>query len=183
MPLPPIDTPRLLIRQFERDDWSAVHAYAADAAVMVYLLPGGPLTEQQAREFVATNAGEHAMAFAAVLKAERRLIDHLPFHPWFAPHTNEVGWVHHPGYSGRGLATEAARALLWHGFETLRLHRIIATAQPENVASCRVMAKLNMRQEGLFRKGIFRDESTLWDECFYAMLAEEWFANNARALR
>ncbi len=26
------------------------------------------------------------------------------------------------------------------GFETLRLHRIIATAQPENVASCRVMA-------------------------------------------
>lgn len=182
MPLPPIDTPRLLIRQFASADWSAVHAYAADAAVMAYL-PGGPLTEQQAREFVATNAGEQATAFAAVLKAERRVIGHLPFHPWFAPRTYEVGWVLHPGYHGRGLATEAARALLRHGFETLRLHRIIATAQPENVASCRVMAKLGMRQEGLFRQGIFRDESTWWDECFYAMLEEEWFADNARARR
>ena len=182
MPLQPIDTPRLLIRQFESDDWSAVHAYAADAAVMAYL-PGGPLTEQQARAFVATNAGEQATAFAAVLKAERRLIGHLPFHPWFAPRTYEVGWVLHPGYHGRGLATEAARALLRHGFETLRLHRIIATAQPENAASCRVMARLGMRQEGLFRKGIYRDESTWWDECFYAMLEEEWFADSARALR
>ncbi len=182
MRLPPIETPRLLVRQFEGDDWRDVHAYAADADVMAYL-PGGPLTEQQARDFVATNAGEHATAFAAVLKAERRVIGHLPFHPWYAPHTYEVGWVLHPGYHGRGLATEAASALLRHGFETLRLHRIIATAQPENVASCRVAAKLGLRQEALFRKGIFRDESTWWDECFFAILEEEWFATHARALR
>ena len=182
MPLSPIDTPRLLIRQFEFDDWHAVYAYTADAAVMAYL-PGGPFAEERAREFVTNNAGEQAGAFAVILKAERRLIGHMLFHPWFAPRTHEVGWVLHKAYHGRGFATEAAAALLKHGFETLQLHRIIATAQPENVASWRVMEKLGMRREAQFRQCIFRDEGEWWDEWFYAMLAEEWFAAQARESR
>lgn len=182
MSLGPLDTPRLRIRQFESDDWQTVHEYAADTAVMTYL-PGGALSAEQAKAFVASNSGDQAKAFAVILTAERRLIGHMVFHPWFAPRTYEVGWVLHPGYYGRGIATEAAAALLKYGFETLLLHRIIATAQPENVASWRVMEKLGMRQEGQFRQCIFREDGEWWDEWFYAMLEEEWFAAKARESR
>jgi hypothetical protein len=78
------------------------------------------------------------------------------FHHWFAPRTYEIGWVlarqfHRPGY-----ATEAARALIDHGFRTLALHRIIATYQPENPPSWRGMEKLGMRREGHFIECIHR---------------------------
>ena len=114
-------------------------------------------------------------ALALVLKAEGRLIGHLLFNPWFAPRTYEIGWVLNRRYHGSGYAMEAAVALLRYGFETLRLHRVIATCQPENVASWRVMEKLGMRREAHFRKCIARGEATWWDEFVYAILAEEWF--------
>jgi [ribosomal protein S5]-alanine N-acetyltransferase len=66
-------------------------------------------------------------------------------------------------------------ALLQYGFETLHLHRIIATCQPENVASCRVVEKLGMRREAHFRKCVRRPDNGWWDEYFYALLEGEWF--------
>jgi len=48
-------------------------------------------------------------------------------------------------FGGKGYATEAAKAALRHGFETLKLDRIIALAKPENVASRRVIEKIGMR--------------------------------------
>ena len=52
---------------------------------------------------------------AAVLKAEGRLIGHLPFHPWFATRIWEIGWVFDPQHHGHGYAAEAAVALLRTG--------------------------------------------------------------------
>ena len=170
----PLETQRLLIRRLVPEDWVAIHAYTSDARVMTYI-PEGRQTEEQAKAFVAEHGGPGARALGLVLKAEERLIGHLPFHPWFAPRTYEIGWVLNGRYHGHGYATEAALALLRHGFETLGLHRIIATCQPENVASWRVMEKLGMRREAHFRKCIFRGDGTWWDEYFYALLEEEWF--------
>ena len=71
---------------------------------------------------------------------------------------------------------EAAHALLGYGFATLGLHRVIATCQPENVASWRVMEKLGMRREAHVRQCIPRDDGTWWDEYVYAILKAEWNA-------
>ena len=100
------------------------------------------------------------------------------FHPWFAPQTYELGWVFHRAYHGHGYATEAAEALLRYSFEALPLHRVIATCQPQNVASWRVAEKLGLRREGHFRQCLRRLENQWWDEYFYALLAEEWFTAN-----
>jgi len=53
------------------------------------------------------------------------------------------------GYWGKGLATEAARAVLDYAFIELDLARVDARAALENVASKRVMEKLGMRYLGL----------------------------------
>ena len=169
----PIETERLRIRHFTPDDWHAVHAYTGDASVMTFL-PEDVMTEEQTRQFIATSMTEEAQAYAVDLRAEDRLIGHVGFHPWYAPHIYEIGWVFHPQYHGQGYATEAAAALLRYGFETLSVHRVIATCQPENTPSSRVMEKLGMQREAHFRKCIYRDERW-WDEYFYAILEEEWF--------
>ena len=171
----PIETARLIIRSFESDDVQAVHEYTSDAAVMTYI-PGGPLSEEQVRSFLVERVEDQAKAVAVVLKAEDRLIGHMPFHLWYAPRTYEIGWLFNRRYYGQGYATEAAAALLRYGFETLGLHRMIATCQPENVASWRVMEKIGLRREGHFRQCIANDDGTWWDEYFYALLEEEWFS-------
>jgi RimJ/RimL family protein N-acetyltransferase len=174
MHLKVIETQRLLIRPFEANDWRAVYSYMADPAVTAYL-PEGLLTESQTREFVDRQLGEEAEAYAVILKAEDKQIGHMVYHPWFAPQTYEIGWVFHKAYHGQGYASEAAWALLRYGFEELRLHRVIATCQPENIPSWRVMEKIGLRREGLFQKCIYRDNGEWWDEYFYALLEEEWF--------
>jgi RimJ/RimL family protein N-acetyltransferase len=169
-----IETERLRIRHVTADDWQAIHAYTSDPGVMTYL-PEDVMTEDQTRQFVATSMIEEAQAYAVILRSEDRLIGHITFHPWFAPRIYEIGWVFHPRYQGQGYATEAAAALLRYGFESLLVHRVVATCQPENRPSSRVMEKLGMRREAHFRKCIYRDERW-WDEYLYALLEEEWFA-------
>jgi [ribosomal protein S5]-alanine N-acetyltransferase len=56
---------------------------------------------------------------------------------------------------GQGFATEIGRGLLRLAFETLDLHRVDAQCRAENHASRRVMAKLGMREEGVFRDNLF----------------------------
>lgn len=109
-----------------------------------------------------------------VRQADGALVGHIMFHPWYAPRTYEIGWAFHPVYHGQGYASEAAQALLDYGFRTMDLHRVIATCQPENPASARVMEKIGMRREGFFRQCIYRGADEWWDEWFYAILHHEW---------
>jgi RimJ/RimL family protein N-acetyltransferase len=167
------ETARLVLRPIEVDDWPAISGYMSDPIVTRWL-PEGLMDEAQARAFALKNAGEHARAVAVVAKESRVFIGHMIFHPWAVPRTQEIGWVIAHSHQGRGYATEAARALLRQAFESLKCHRVIATCQPENPASWRVMEKLGMRREAHFRRHLLRSEDEWWDEYFYAILADEY---------
>lgn len=169
----PLETEHLLIRPFAADDWQALHTYASIPDVMTYM-EEDVMNESDAQAFVQQQITDDVTAYPVVLKEEKRLIGHLIYHPWFAPQTYEIGWVLHPNYHRRGYTTQGAQALLQYGFEHQKLHRIIATCQPENVASYRVMEKIGMRREGHFQKCNYRGNDVWWDEYFYAILADEW---------
>ncbi|OAI41405.1 acetyltransferase [bacterium SCGC AG-212-C10] len=179
MLLPTLRTERLEIRQFVPRDWRDVHAYTSSAEVMTYI-PGGAHTEARAQEFAAENSGEEAEAFAVVHSASQQLFGHIIFHPWYAEHTYEIGWVFHPAYYRQGFATEAAAALRDYGFAEMKLHRLIATCQPENEPSWRIMKRLGMRREAWFRGGLLQPDGRWWDEYFYAMLDDEWAAQTVQ---
>lgn len=59
----------------------------------------------------------------------------------------EIGWRFLPEAWGKGLATEAARALIDHGFSALGLNGIVAFAAEVNAASRGVMQRIGMRHE------------------------------------
>ena len=56
----------------------------------------------------------------------------------------EVLWSLHPDAWGRGFATEAARAALAYGFDTLELDSIFAITLEENRASRSVMERIGL---------------------------------------
>ncbi len=173
-----IKTKRLLIRKFELKDLQAVYEYTSDIRVMKYI-PEGVFTEEAAKEFINQNMGDKAEKFPVILKDENILIGHIFFAQYFGEHTYEIGWVFNPNYYNKGYASEAAKAMLEFGFEKMKFHRIIATCQPENIPSYRVMEKIGMRREGYFKKCIPNGQEW-WDEYYYAILAEEWNSATSR---
>ncbi|WP_078551970.1 GNAT family N-acetyltransferase [Bacillus alkalicellulosilyticus] len=172
-----INTERLLIRDFQLEDWKSVLDYTSDSDVMKFI-PEGVFTEKNVKNFINSNMGENAEKFPVIRKEDNVLIGHMVFYKWYGEGTYEIGWVFNSKYHNHGFATEAARAILKYSFETMKVHRIIATCQPQNTASYRVMEKIGMRREAHFRKcmpaNFKKGNHEWWDEYFYAILEEEW---------
>ncbi len=175
----PIETPRLVLRDFRAADLEAVHAYASRDEVARYLI-WGPNTPAQSREAIEGFLEDQRRRprthydVGMVLKPQGALIGGvgLRISDW-ENRTGDVGYVVHPDYWGYGLAEEAARALIEAGFTQLGLRRIVAFCDQRNKASARVMERLGMRREGAFRQSkLIQGE---WrDEYLYAVLAEEF---------
>ena len=79
----------------------------------------------------------------------------------------------------QGYATEICRALMDHSFEHLRVHRVNALCNPENLGSRRMLEACGLRLEAHFLQKcryVKHGESFWQDELQYAILREEWQA-------
>lgn len=66
----------------------------------------------------------------------------------------EIGWRLVRAAWGRGIASEAAAALVRHAFDTVRLPRVVADIAAANAGSLNVARKLGMRRVGVVQDGI-----------------------------
>lgn len=171
-------TERLLIRRFLPEDGKDLWAYLSREEV-VRFEPYGVFDEEASRQGALRRAGDPAF-LAVCLRETGQLIGNL----YFSRHepetfgTWEIGYVFHPAFGGRGYATEAAGALVAHGFREMGIRRIVAECNTENVASWRLLERLGMRREGHYRKVAYfkadADGSPRWFDAYaYAMLNEE----------
>ena len=78
-------------------------------------------------------------------------------------------------YWGKGLATEAARAVIGWAFQTSGINRVFAYCDPRNVGSWRVMEKIGMRREGVLRSHL-KWNGEYRDALYYGILRDEWEA-------
>ena len=155
-------TSRLRLRDFELGDYQAVHAFAADLAVVRHV-EWGPNTPQETQAFLqeaSASAGvspRRRYALAVVVQADgEMLIGSIELQVVsFEHHRGEIGYVLARESWGHGYATEATGRLLAFGFNELGLHKISATCDPENRASVAVLTKNGMRQEGVLRDHIY----------------------------
>ncbi len=65
----------------------------------------------------------------------------------------EIGYSILREHRGRGIATEAVRALLGEAFEAAGLSRVQAFCVPDNLASRRLLERLNFRSDGVLPHG------------------------------
>ena len=171
-----IETDRLLLRPWKDEDLDAYAGMCADPEVMRYM--PGVMTREQAAEQIsrfARHLEERGYGYwAAEDKASGALAGRIGLlykEDWpEGPHKTDVGWLLDRSYWGRGLATEGARASLRHGFEGLGIERIISITLPDNVASRRVMEKLEMAYRGEAR---WRGFDLVW----YSLDHRDWEAN------
>jgi ribosomal-protein-alanine N-acetyltransferase len=65
----------------------------------------------------------------------------------------DVGFAFLSQYGAKGYAVEAARAVMRHAHETLKLPRVVAIVDADNEKSIRVLEKLGLRYEKTLRLG------------------------------
>ena len=87
--------------------------------------------------------------------------------------TTEVGYWLGEEFQGRGLVTEACRALVDHALEELELNRVIISCATENKRSCAIAERLGFRREGVRRQAEWLYDHFV-DHVVYATLASEW---------
>lgn len=184
-------TPRLVLREFEEEDWQAVLAYQSDPRYLRYY-PWTMRTPEDVRAFVAMLIGWRDASprtkyqLAITLRPEGTpagdeqgpgaLIGAVGVRkPEQDATTAEMGYELAPDRWGRGYATEAAAAMVRFAFVDLGLHRVTANCIAENAASARVMQRLGMRCEARLRETDWF-KGRWWDSFIYGILDREWWA-------
>jgi RimJ/RimL family protein N-acetyltransferase len=184
----PIRTRRLALRPVTLDDLDHVHAWQCRPDVVRWMLGAEPSTREQSREAVVLMSRQDALrvegdCLTLAVATDAAVIGAVEL-VWRSQvdRAAELGYVFHPDHAGRGLATEAATAVLDWGFNQFGLHRIYARCHSRNDASARLMTRLGMRQEAHHVESyLFRGE---WaDRLVFAVLAREWRTRAAGAGR
>lgn len=169
-----IETQRLLLRPYVAEDWPAVHAYAAIPEFSRFEA-WGPNTVEDTKRFVGACIGSMLQRpivgyqLAVVLAVEDRLIGGCTLKRTKAALPEAfIGYAIHPDFQCRGFATEAAEALVEFGFGSLRLSRIYAECNAQNIASRRVLEKIGMRMVSL-RESHQEIKGVMIDSCEYEL--------------
>lgn len=146
-------TPRLQLRRFTLADEDWLWQLNSDALVMRYL--GGTLSPEKNREMLEQRILAYYDQYpglgvwATIERASGRCIGfHLLNHVQGQHEVIQVGYRLFPDAWGQGYATEMCRALLAYGFQRRRLPLLTANADPDNLASHRVLLKSGLQRSG-----------------------------------
>lgn len=151
-----LETDRLIVRQVTIDDAEFILGLLNEPSWLRFIGDKGVRTLDDARNYILTGPVESYRRFGFGLyvtqqKSDGALIglcgllkrDVLP--------DADIGFAFLPAFWRKGLAHEAASAVLEHGRTVLGLKRIVAITNPDNESSIRLLEKLGMRLDGTAR--------------------------------
>jgi RimJ/RimL family protein N-acetyltransferase len=147
-----IETARLVLRKTVAADTPLIYeAYARDPEVTRYVTwrPYRAVAdgeESAAHRLAAWESGKY-FSWVIIVKDGGELAGMISARPegWRV----ELGYVLGRGWWGRGLMTEAARAIVDYALGEPEVWRVWAVCDAENLASARVLEKAGMRREGV----------------------------------
>jgi ribosomal-protein-alanine N-acetyltransferase len=154
-----IRTNRLTLRRPRPSDADAVFAYASDPEVTRHMDWPTHTDIAQSRAFLDyCDAAwtDDSEAVWAITLDDDRLAGVIAVRP--SGHKADFGYALAQAYWGRGISTEAARAVVDEVFRLPRIKRIWATCSIENVGSRRVLEKAGLEREGILRNWSMRPQ-------------------------
>jgi ribosomal-protein-alanine N-acetyltransferase len=176
----PVRTARLNLREFVAADFAAVHAYSSDPRVTRYLF-FGPRDEESTAEYIeellASQREQPRTRFELAVEetASGKLIGACDL-SLIESGVVDLGYMLAAEQWGLGYATEIALALVDAAFSDLRAQRVISTVDVNNAASIRVLEKIGMRWEAVYRKHR-RAKNRWWDCHLFTLPREVWEAS------
>jgi len=136
-----LETERLILRQFQDEDWKDLHHYYSSEEATRYTV-GRAFSEGESWRIMSAMLGHWVLRgygpYALEEKSSSKVIGTAGFwypNDWPSP---EIKWALAPAYWGKGYASEAARALQKIGKEYLPEISLISLIAKENQASIKL---------------------------------------------
>lgn len=146
-----IETPRLILRHLTLEDTEALAAIYADPIVMKFFrsVRSKEVTKQKIDKMIKSYKKDGFGLWATIYKPDNQFIGRCGLIPQIINQCSEleIAYLLAREYWGRGLATEAARAIRDYGFEKIGCNRLISLINPDNIASQKVALKTGLTYE------------------------------------
>jgi RimJ/RimL family protein N-acetyltransferase len=146
-----LQTERLILRMWRKEDFEPYARMSADPEVMRYL-GGKPYSRMEAWRHMAYLIGHwQLLGYGQWAVEEKHTGDFLGRIGFFNPvgwPAFEIGWTLGRQYWGKGYATEGARRALEYAFKELDKDHVISLIHPQNQGSIRVAERLGEKPEG-----------------------------------
>ena len=149
---PILETRRLKLREFGRDDLEELAAMVGDEDQMTFY--PRPKTRDEAAEWIGRNLAlykEYGFGFWLIeALASSDFVGYCGIRPLDLDGVSvtEIGWHTKKTVWNRGIATEAAAAVRDMAFHRFDRRRLVALIRPGHDASVRVALKIGMREQG-----------------------------------
>lgn len=146
----PIETERLILRPFQTQDLDSLALICNDPLVMQYIGDGRILDREGTQHLLTWIMTRHAKCgfglLAITLKETHQLLGFCGLFEQTVDEANhiELGYRLDRAFWGRGIASEAAKAVKDYSHITLHIPYLISIIHQKNVASKKVAQKIGM---------------------------------------
>ena len=160
------------LRPWRETDAPALVRHANNPRIAAMMRDGfpHPYTTEDADRFITMATGPSQNLLLAI-EADGVAIGGIGIHPFDDVYRKsaEIGYWLGEDYQGRGIATEAVRALVPVAFEQFAIIRLQAGVFSANKASMRVLEKCGFAKEAVHRNAIVKT-GTVMDEVLFVRL-------------
>ncbi len=170
-----ITTPRLILRHIRVEDADDIFAYASSPHVGPNAGWKPHESMEETLEVMQAVFLNQESVFGIVLTESGKMIGSLGLVPDPKRQNERVrmlGYALGEAYWGRGMMTEAVRAILKYGFEELGLDLISAYCYPFNQRSKALLKKCGFEYEGTLKLAEKIYDGRVYDNECYALLAQ-----------
>lgn len=117
--------------------------------ISIYRQPSFASASEWVKKMYEQNLSTNLGKYAVIEKSSQSIIGMGGLTPWVfeGEEMIDITYRLHSSIMGRGLGTELARGLVQFAFDTLKLKEITATITPDNIASKKIVEKLNFKYD------------------------------------
>lgn len=186
--IPILETDRLILRSFSREDIDEYLIWAFTKEVQRYM--GNPLLDYSSEKHI-TNwlnningrllKSKTVFTWCVEYKTDKKVIGRVDLGGFIKKSTAELAYHFSKGYWNMGFAKEVIAEVVRFAIEDLKLHRIQALVMPDNIYSIKALKKAGFTEEGLLRKYPFGSE--FHDAVMLSVITEHNMSINNRGAK
>lgn len=176
-----IETERLILRRFEYSDNEAMRKYwISDEKIQSLYSEPVYSTEEEVKglldKYIGSYEKEDYYRWAVIDKETKECIGQIAYFLVDSKnHFAEIEYCIGSAFQCKGLATEAAKAVIAYGFEKMNLHKVQICTKTINAASKRVIEKCGFTYEGTLRDYFYMN-GTYVGRLYFSILRSEYEA-------
>lgn len=169
-----LETDRLILRRYCKDDLRDLYEYLSDEEVVKYE-PYKPMSIEEVENNLEWRISTDEM-IAVELKSDKKMVGNIYLGKRDFD-SLEIGYVFNQNYCGKGYAKESCSALIKKAFSE-GVHRIFAECDPCNLSSWKLLEGLGFVREGHLRQNVYfwkdENDNPIWKDTFiYTILNKE----------